>query len=301
MKSHITRVANIIIFFFVWSSTTAQQNKQFTKLGDLPPRLIESSALEFTRKGNSDNIWTIVDSNLAILFCLDSVGQIKNAIHLNNANHGWEDLSQDDEGNFYIGDFGNNFNKRKDLKIYKIPPPDSIKEKVIVADIISFQYPDQHDFPPAPKHKNFDMDAMVCFGNSIYLFSKNRTKPFTGYTRMYRLPNVPGKYTAELVDSVYLGPGHMLNTWVTSADISPDKKTLALLTHDKVWLFQCFNGDAFLKGKKRTISLNHFSQKEGICFKDNNTLLISDERTEHILGGGLYQLTLNKEDHDHCK
>ncbi len=294
------KIISAFVVSLLWI-TTFGQNVQLTKLGDLPPRLIESSGLEYTRKGNSDNIWTIVDSNLTILFCLDSVGQIKNAIHVNNVNHGWEDLSQDDNGNFYIGDFGNNFNKRKDLKIYKIPPPDSVKEKVITAGIISFHYPDQYDFPPGPQQRNFDMDAMACFGNSIYLFSKNRTKPFSSYTKMYKLPNTPGDYTAELIDSVYLGPGHMYNTWVTGADISPDKKTLALLTHDKVWLFECFKGDGFFKGKMRTIALNHFSQKEGICFKNNYTLFISDERTENILGGGLYQLNLNKGQHDNCK
>jgi len=279
-------------------TTVKSQDIALTKLGDLPPLLKESSGLQYTSSGN---IWTIVDSNLAILYCIDSLGKIKRGIHLNNVNHGWEDLAKDDLGNFYIGDFGNNFNNRKDLKIYKLPPPDSIKEKVITAEIIEFKYSDQRNFPPALNMKTFDMDAMICFGNSIYLFSKNRTKPFTGYTKMYRLPNVPGKHTAELIDSVYLGPGHMLNTWVTGADISPDKKTLALLTHDKIWLFQCFKGDAFFKGKMKTIKLNHFSQKEGICFLDNESVYISDERTENILGGSLYQLKLDKNQHASCK
>ncbi len=300
MKYSFKNIVPVFLLSFLWIYSMGQ-DVRLTKLGDLPPRLYESSGLEYTRDNNSDNIWTIVDSNLAILFCLDSIGQIKKAIHLNNVNHGWEDLSQDDLGNFYVGDFGNNFNKRKDLKIYKIPAPDYLKEKVVTAEIINFHYPDQRDFPPGPKARNFDMDAMICFGNSIYLFSKNRTKPFSAYTKMYKLPNIPGDYTAELIDSVYLGPGHMLNTWVTGADISPDKKTMALLTHDKVWLFQCFNGDAFFKGKKKTIELNHFSQKEGICFFDNETLFIADERTENILGGSLYQLKLNIDDHDNCK
>ncbi|MEO7988394.1 MAG: hypothetical protein ABI663_02575 [Chryseolinea sp.] len=300
MKYSLRKITSVLILSFMWIHSSGQ-NTSFTKLGDLPPRLFESSGLEYTRDSTGDNVWTIVDSNLAILFCLDSTGQIKKAIHLNNVNHGWEDLSQDDQGNFYIGDFGNNFNKRKDLKIYKIPSPDSIKEKVITAEIIQFHYPDQHEFPPKPHLKNFDMDAMVCFGNSIYLFSKNSSTPFTGYTKMYRLPNAPGNYTAELVDSLYLGPGYKYNTWVTGADLSPDKKTLAILTQDKVWLFTCFKGDAFLKGKKQTIQLNHFSQKEGICFRDNETLFISDERTENILGGSLYTLKLNKAEHDDCK
>lgn len=273
------------------------QTTDLKKLGDLPPILKESSALEVSPAGN---LWTIVDSNYPVLYCLDQNGAITRAIHLNNKNHGWEDLTQDDDGNFYIGDFGNNDNKRDNLKIYKIPSPDTIKRKIVTADIIEFRYSDQHEFPPPFTRKNFDMDAMVWFDHSIYLFSKNRTKPFSGYTKMYRLPDQPGKQVAQLVDSVNLGPGHMLNTWVTSADISPDKKTLALLTHDKIWLFSCFKGSNFFKGTKKTILLNHFSQKEGISFSDNETLFITDERTKDLLGGCLYTLKLSESDRKRC-
>jgi hypothetical protein len=291
-------ISVIISVVLIQINDGMSQETRLIKLADLPPILVESSGLEFTAL---DNVWTIVDSKRTFLYNINKEGNIVRAIYLNNRNTDWEDLSQDDEGNFYIGDFGNNLNKRNDLLIYKIPPPDSISEKIVNCEIISFQYPDQHDFPPTPRDKNFDMEAMVCYGNSIYLFSKNQTKPYTAYSKMYRLPNTAGHYTAVLVDSVYLGPGHQYNSWVTGADLSPDKKTLALLTHDKVWLFSCFNGDSFFNGKKKTIELNHFSQKEGICFVDNETLLLSDERTHDVFGGCLYELKLNKDEHANCK
>jgi hypothetical protein len=93
----------------------------------------------------------------------------------------------------------------------------------------------------------------------------------------------------------------MLDTWVTGADISPDKKILALLSHDKVWLFSCFEGDRFFSGKKKTIELGNFSQKEGICFVTNTKLYITDELTKNILGGNLYELTLDKDYRKECK
>jgi hypothetical protein len=41
--------------------------------------------------------------------------------HYQNAeNIDWEEITKDKEGNLYIGDFGNNENKREDLCIYKI-------------------------------------------------------------------------------------------------------------------------------------------------------------------------------------
>ena len=229
-----------------------------------------------------------MDSNAPVLFGIDSVGNHKRAIQINSTNRGWEDLAKDDFGNFYIGDFGNNFNNRKNLKIYKIPSPDSIAQKIVTPEVIEFTYADQQAFPPPPSLHQFDMDAMIYFEESLYLFSKNRTKPYTGYTKMYRLPAIPGKYTAELLDSIYLGPGGMLETWVTGADMSPDKKTLALLSHDKIWLFQCFENNNFFKGKKTIVPLHHYSQKEGICFVDNENLLITDERTANLIGGSLY-------------
>jgi hypothetical protein len=264
------------------------ESQQLTTIASLHPRLDETSGLEYTPDGM---IWTIIDSEHPTLFGLDSTGAMTRAIHLNNLNNGWEDLSQDDEGNFYIGDFGNNRNTRQNLKIYKIPNPSKIEENIITAEIIAFSYPDQKEFPPPYPQMNFDMDAMVCFNDSLFLFSKNRTWPYTGYSKVYRLPTAPGTYVAELVDSVYLGPGHMFDTWVTGAAMSPDRKTLALLTHDKIWLYRNFKGSKFFSGEKKTIQLNHYSQKEGIVFRDENTLYLSDERT-FIFGGNLYLFKL---------
>ena len=267
-------------------------------LGSLPPVLKETSGLAITKNGN---LWTIVDGKYPVLYNLSLTGEVKKVIYLNHKNQDWEELTTDDTGNFYIGSFGNNKNDRRDLKIFKLPPPDSITENFLSCGVIRFHYADQKSFPPPPQNMNYDMEAMIHFNNHLYLFSKNRTRPFTGYTKMYRLPDAPGDYVAELADSVYLGHGTMLDTWVTGAALSPDKKTLLLLSHDKVWLFTCFTSDRFLKGKMTTLQLNNFSQKEGICFKTNTELYVTDELTHNILGGNLYMLTLPKNFGEVCK
>ena len=66
---------------------------------------------------------------------------------------------------------------------------------------------------------------------------------------------------------------------------------MVLLNHDTVLIFTDFNGDNFFSGKVTQLPLNHRSQKEGICFKDNNTVYIVDERA-HGEGGNLYELKL---------
>ncbi len=265
------------------------QNSPLHKIGVMPKILKETSGLEVT---SPNSLWSHNDDTHPYLYKLDSTGQLIKAIYLNHKNSGWEDLAQDDQGNIYIGGFGNNTNARKDLKIYKIGNPDSIKEKFVNAGIIDYRYSDQKFFPPDKRFKNFDMDAMISLGDSLYLFSKNRTEPFDGYTKVYRLPNTPGTYQAELMDSIFLCNESMLTCWITAADISPDKKHLVLLSHDKLWLISCFEGVNFGKGKIQQISLNHFSHKAAICFYNDYMVYITDELEMDILGGKLYSLDL---------
>ena len=40
-----------------------------------------------------------------------------------------------------------------------------------------------------------------------------------------------------------------------------------------------------------TLEFNHTSQKEGVCFKDENTLYITDEKARGE-GGNLYELKI---------
>ncbi len=280
------------------STVASAQTGELIRTGTLPKILKESSALEYTAP---DTFWTVVDSNKPVVYGINVKGELTRAIHLNNLNRGWEDIAKDEDGNFYVGDFGNNFNNRQNLKIYKIPPPSKIDKPIITAEIIKFQYEDQTAFPPPPSNQTFDMDAMVAFNGNLYLFSKNRTQPYTGICKMYKLPATPGDHTAELIDSVYLGPGPMLQTWVTGAAMSPDGKQLALLSHDRAWIFHCFPGDQFFKGKKKVINFNHFSQKEGICFTSNTELYITDELTAGVLGGCIYTYKLPNDLSDECK
>jgi WD40 repeat protein len=262
---------------------------QLKKLGTLPKILKEASGLEVA---NAGELWTHNDDRQSILYRLDTTGNIRATIHLNHPNRGWEDLTMDKNGTLYIGSFGNNKNNRKDLAVYKIPTPDSITQPVYTAGVIRFSYPDQHAFPPDAGKHNFDVDAFVSKNDSLYLFTKNRTQPFTGYTRIYRLPDEPGDYEAEIYDSLYLGTGPMIDFWVTSADLSPDGKWLALLSHQSIWLVTGFQGQRFSSGHIFKINLNHFSHKTGLCFKNDRELYIVDELELGIIGGSIYSLNL---------
>lgn len=291
------RIIFIVTFLAVASFAFAQQ-VTLTEVCKLDPIIKESSGVVVA----GGKVWTHNDSGEPMLYGIDKTGKITDPVYISAGKiKDWEDLAKDDAGNIYIGAFGNNGNKRRDLLIYVIPNPSTLGDtKVVTPETIEFSFSDQRFFPPVETDQNFDVESMIWFNNNLYLFSKNRTIPFTGYSKVYRLPAIAGKHVAELVDSVKLGPEPMISNWVTGADISPDKTKLVLLSHDKLWLFTCFEGDKFFSGKKYTLNFGTMSQKEGVCFKNDSELYITDEYLYKI-GGKLYSLNLGSVKIDACK
>ncbi len=283
-------VLKFIILFIVFSAKliSAQELNFRAKLPDV---LSGSSGLEITKEGK---LWTINDHGKPVLYHIDKeTGKVIKTVYLNNKVNDWEDLTSDIEGNFYIGDFGNNKNSRKDLKIYKIPNPDSIDSKVFTAKIIRFRLSDQTEFPPPEGEFDFDLEAMIHFDSSIYLFSKSRGQPFKGKIKMYKLSDKPGEHIAALKDVFYTGGSSYYDNWITGATLVKESNTLILLSHDKLFFFSCFEKDNFFKGVYNSFNLDHFSQKEAISYDSvTKKVYITDERTQGFIGGKLYQLNI---------
>lgn len=262
---------------------------QLTFITELPDKLKEnsgmvsyspSSAWFIEDKGNSDN-----------LYQTNFKGDIIRHLDVKNAkNIDWEDLTKDKEGNLYIGDFGNNDNSRKNLVILKLPNPEIEKGDKINAKSIKFNYPEQLEFPPRRGALLYDAEAFLHFKGHLYIFTKNRTNPFTGETLIYRLPDTEGDYKANLIGKIPL-----CKDWdtcrITSAAISPDEKTIVLLGNGKLYLLTDFPEDDFSKAKVSEIDLGVRTQLESVCFKDANTLLLSDEVRDNK-GGNLYSYSL---------
>ncbi|MDQ3143119.1 MAG: hypothetical protein M3Q56_12830 [Bacteroidota bacterium] len=237
--------------------------------------------------------WIINDhESTNSLYKIDSNCRVLRHITVINAEHiDWEDLCMDDAGNLYIGDFGNNANQRKNLKIYKLHRTDMDLHDSVVAEIIHFNYHNQTTFPPSSPQLNFDMEAMVWFRGFLYLFSKNRTNPFTGYTYLYKLPDTSGNYSVSPLDSFYTGPGPFIQYWITGASIVANK--LFLLSHDRAWLFEPFNEISLLNTSFVMFTFPHFTQKEAISFSNNESVWITDEFNSTLnSGGNLYHATL---------
>lgn len=265
-----------------------------TELYSLPKHLKEVSGIVFSESTNL--IWLIEDSgNANAIYAVNNAGKQQRKIILSQTkNVDWEDITKDDQGNLYVGDFGNNANDRRDLAIYKINKDSLNNDSVVPSYKIAFAYPEQTEFPPKKSKFFYDVEAFIEFKNNFYLFTKNRSKGFDGTTSLYKVPNQVGFHQAQLLGQ-FKANGDYENAAITSATISNDGKKVVLLSHSQIWIFENFASDNFFSGTVKNVKLNHFSQKEAICFKENKTLLIADEKTKKN-GGKLYQLDLDSID-----
>ncbi|WP_418263455.1 hypothetical protein [Flavobacterium faecale] len=282
------KYCKLFLVFFVLACQ--QKASDLTELFSFPKSLKEVSGIVTIQ--NSELIGCLEDSgNKSKVYFLDLTGEIQHSIKVKGLeNKDWEDIAKDPQGNLYIGDFGNNDNIRQDLAIYKLDKTALTKSEIHPSAIIEFAYPEQKDFPPKKKNRHFDVEGYVVFQNNFYLFTKNRSSNFDGTAFIYKVPNVSGKHQAKKIGEFKTGPDYQ-NYAITSVALSPDQKKLAILTHSKIILLENFKGDDFLSGKRTEIDLHHFSQKEAICFKDNFSLYIADEKVKNT-GGKLYEFKI---------
>ncbi|HLP64710.1 hypothetical protein [Flavobacterium sp.] len=278
----------VLLLIVVVCSCTNQKETLLNEIADVPKELKEVSGIAIS----NHDIYCIEDSgNDSEIIIIDSVGSVVRRLKVNDTpNTDWEDLTFDKNGNLYIGDFGNNDNTRNDLAIYQISSEDTGKEAVSPSKKITFDYPEQTEFPPKKTELMFDVEAFFEYNNFFYLFTKNRSKNFDSSSYVYKIPNKEGHHHAILVRTIKTCNDYNYCA-ITSASISPDQTKFVLLSHSKVWMYPI----SYIENTTTNpieIDLNHYSQKEAIVFKDDSTLYVADEKVKKS-GGKLYEFKLN--------
>ncbi|WP_462160194.1 hypothetical protein [Pseudoalteromonas sp. GB56] len=263
------------------------------KYTSLDPKLREISGIEFDKRGK---LWAINDGGDGpFLYQVNNQGHIDKRIEITNAkNIDWEDMTQNEFGHFFIGDFGNNLNERRWLTIYKIENPIDIKGSTTEAEIIKFTYKDLWEAPVTPERRNFDLEAFVEYQHHLYLFTKNRTQPFDGKTNLYRIGNHADNYEAQFISSFKTCTTAEKLCWITSSAMSPDRTKLVLLDSTHLWLFDSWQGDDFFSGNVQKINLGIVTQKEAVSFYDDNTIVVADEEFKGI-GRNVYVFKLDEQ------
>lgn len=235
----------------------AQEIRAYTRM---PKVLTETSGLELAPAGS---FWTILDSGApAKLYRIAATGQLLNSIALPLPNKDWEELARDRSGNLYIGDFGNNLSRRKDLKVYRFNP------ETEQLDTIAFHWEGQENFRPDKQERNFDCEAFFWYQGQLHFFTKSWGDKIV---RHYTVPDQPGTYEAKLVEEVFV------RGLVTAADISPDGRKLALLTYGKLYFFSISSTDAMLQQALGCVRIPWAGQSESVLFLQNNTLILGNE------------------------
>ncbi len=256
--------------------------------GKFPSRLSEVSGID--RAGNG-SLWVLEDNgNKDKLYQISETAQVIREFKVDNAkNRDWEDLSIAKDGTFYVGDFGNNANSRKDLIIYKIPP-NELNKKQPKADKIRFYYPEQKKFPPKSKQLHFDAEGFFHWEGHLYVFTKNRSRPYDGKTLIYRISDKAENQKAQLLGSLVLCEDQD-HCSVTGADISEDGKTIVLIGYGRIYLLSDFSFPKVNEAKITPIDLAYETQIESVCFVNDSTLLIADEQSK-TKGRNLYKYLL---------
>lgn len=277
-------------FFLILSCQTKSQD--LNVLFSFPEKNNEISGLVYhpadqllyglEDKGNANEI-----------YAFDLNGKLTKTITINNVtNTDWEDFTIDNEGNLYIGNFGNNDNSRQDLAIYKLNFSDLNNKTITPSQITYFSYPEQTEFPPKKKELFFDCEAFVEIDSSFYLFTKNRSKGFDGSFYVYKIPNEAGNFKAQKIAELNSGNSYD-NAAITGAAYHSESKQIALTTHTNVILIPFVNDTSFQQENLKFVPYNHNSQKESLTFRDKNTLFIADEKEKKKdNGGNVYEFKL---------
>jgi len=244
------------------------------RVGRLDARVPESSGLA---QAQGNTFWTHSDSgNPAILYRIGPSGELLQILPLTLPNIDWEDLAEDAEY-LYIGDFGNNLNRRRDLRIYRLA-----KHRAALTDTIHFSLEDQQAFPPKKGNLLYDLEAFFQYQDSLYLFNKSRGR--NKQLKLYTLPARPGHYQASLQAQL------PLQAMITAAARSPDGKQFALLGYGKLYLFDTAGGRISLEGKRYCLPVGTTGQAEAITYLSPQQLLITNE------GGKMYTVTITRKE-----
>ncbi len=239
------------------------------------PDLTESSGVAASRS-HAGILWTHNDSgHPATLFATDTSGARLGRWTIPGAGSvDWEDIALGPcpRGScLYIGDIGDNGERRASVTIYRIPEPDpgSAGGATAAPDSLVVTYPDR------PR----DVEALfVDDAGAVWLVSKGRSEGIF----LYRLPAEAwnaGTATAERVDSLPLPHDFPAGKVVTGAAIAPDQRTVIVRSYRDLYFFLRDPRGVLIPAPppNRCDILGVEVQGEAVDWWDESTLVLTSE------------------------
>jgi len=221
------------------------------------PRLDEVSGLAASRR-HEGVLWAIDDGgNPAELYAIGKRGGLRATFRVAGvANTDWEDLAAFElAGHHYllIADTGDNGGLRRSLQLHVVEEPKDLRDGMVApAWSIAFRWPD------GPR--DCEAVAVDAARGEILLVSKRRRPP-----ELYSLPLRPGRglQVARKLGRFAGVPGPSrdelrhdarearIHHQVTAADLSPDGRTLAVLTYRDVLFWRRLGNEDWARAVTR--------------------------------------------------
>lgn len=259
---------------------------------ELPAQLTECSGM--IPLGSNKFIAHNDSGNQPYLYVFNTTGKMQTSVIKVTGvkNNDWEELTSDDDF-IYIGDTGNNGGTRQNLMIYKIKKEDILSRTEVTPEIISFRYEGQTKFNDSNRH-NFDCEAMISKGDSLFLFSKNRGD---FRTDVYGIPKVPGEYVTKIMGS-FDSEGLITGADYRKDGLNGELVLVGYSIHGKAFYpfilhFPKVEESEFLTGEHQRITFEKVLQTETIAFTGPNKVVITNEE-EDGSPGFIYEITLSE-------
>ncbi|MBQ9474526.1 MAG: T9SS type A sorting domain-containing protein [Bacteroidales bacterium] len=271
MRLRISHILPLALLLVIVTGTHAQQTATvpITTIGELDSTLTGTSSLFLW----NSNYWSANDHGTLILYCVDTTtGTTTQTINTGLVVNDLEEIVQNGDY-LYLGDVGNNLGARTDLHILRMHK-DSLLACRYRADTIFFTYADQTNFSYNNYETDFDCEAFVVSGDSIYLFTKQWT---TQGTTCYAVPTEPGRHVAQPRESEPIGG------LVTGACLLPRQRILLLCGYSTtltpfVYICYDFQGNGFFSGQHAKATINTLGlQTEGIASANGYNVYLTNE------------------------
>lgn len=217
------------------------------------------------------------DSEDTRLYLVDTgTGEVSEMFNLQGVqNKDWEDLAQD-EDYIYVGDFGNNADGgRTDLHVLKVSKAGLLHGRQEIGEIKFTYAGNESPVPVAPNSTDFDCEAMIAMGDSLYLFTKQWV---SGNTTVYALSKQPGEYLLRPRETL------AVEGLVTGAVYLGGEGAVVLCGYNVLlqpffYLLYDFPGTGFSAGNRRRIDVPlTLYQVEGIADAGGKRFYVTNEQ-----------------------
>jgi hypothetical protein len=265
--------------FFVFSQKSIALSEELKEISGI--QYINDTLLVAHNDGGNGPLLYFLNPNTGIILKRVFVKDVKNT--------DWEDIALDGKY-LFIGNFGNNNNKRKNLSILRVSWKDALIKDTISSEFMTFEFSEQKAFPPEKKALNFDTECLTFADGYLWLFTKNRTEPFDGVTNVYRVKFQDNTHAILKKEySIKIGSKGWMFDSVTGGDFAYGY--FYLTTYNRVLKYLFSEGKFSLV---KQYKYKEYNQKEAITVIKDDQIYVANEFQKVLGKQKLYRISLKK-------